>query len=75
MLSTVIGWAGALCILTGYALLSRGVLENDDIGYHLLNLAGATGLTHIGTTNRDWPSVALNAFYALIAIIALSSLL
>ena len=65
------GWYGAAATLAAYALISAGLFGAGNIWYQLLNLTGALGLTTVAFYKKDWPLVALNAVWAVIAFIAL----
>jgi hypothetical protein len=72
LLADATGWAGAACLLFAYAQLSSGRLAVD-MRYHLLNLAGALGLTVNGVVHGAWPSTALNLIWLGIGLRALRS--
>jgi len=70
-LAEIAGWYGAVAIVLAYALVSFQVVPSNGYVFQLLNLTGAAGIIVISATKRVGQSVALNAFWALIAIIAL----
>ncbi|HET7757153.1 MAG TPA: hypothetical protein VFK87_07845 [Steroidobacteraceae bacterium] len=59
----VIGWTGAVLILSAYALLSAGKLSGDSRGYHLMNIAGAIGFVINSGWNGALPSAGLNVVW------------
>jgi hypothetical protein len=63
ILIEVIGWAGALLILTSYALLSSGRLEGRSRPYQLLNFTGSACFVLNSGYNGAWPSAALNLIW------------
>ena len=65
------GWYGAVVTLAAYALITAGIFNANNIWYQLLNLTGAIGLTTIAKHKKDYPLIALNAVWGLIAFIAL----
>ena len=70
LLSDVVGWLGAGCLLAAYALLSAGLI-GAGWTYQILNVVGSVGLAVNGLTHRALPSVALNAIWLGVALIAL----
>jgi hypothetical protein len=64
------GWAGAGCMLLGYALLSTNRIQAGP-AFQTLNLNGAFGLLLNGATHRAWPSVAVNVIWLLITVATL----
>lgn len=69
LLSDVVGWLGAGCLLAAYALVSAGRI-GPGWAYQLLNLAGSVGLAVNAVTHGAWPSAALNAVWLVIALLA-----
>ena len=59
----VIGWTGAVLILSAYALLSAGKLGGDSRSYHLMNIAGAIGFVINSGWNGALPSAGLNVIW------------
>lgn len=74
-LSEAIGWYGAVAILLAYALLSFGVLPSVSLEYQLLNLTGALGIILISMKKNNYQPAALNAVWALVALMSILSLL
>jgi hypothetical protein len=70
MIETV-GWAGAVCILLAYLLLSMGRLHGRSILYQWLNVVGAAGFAINGWYHRALPSAALNVIWMAIGAFAL----
>lgn len=68
------GWYGTAAIVLAYVLVSFKVIEADSVIYQLLNLTGALGIIAISIVKKAKQPVVLNAFWALIALIALVSL-
>ena len=67
----MVGWAGALLILSAYLLLSMGRLTGQSALYQAMNVAGAAGFVVNGWWHRAVPSASLNVVWALIGGVAL----
>ncbi|MCL2869646.1 hypothetical protein FWF48_02455 [Candidatus Saccharibacteria bacterium] len=67
----VIGWVGAVALLTAYGLISYGVLDGRSIIYQLINLVGAIGLLVLAVVRRAIPSAATNVIWIIIGIVAI----
>lgn len=68
----VVGWVGAVLILTGYGLLSAGRLDAKSPAYQWLNVVGAIGFILNSGWNGAWPSAALNVIWVGIGAVALA---
>jgi hypothetical protein len=71
LLIDVIGWAGAGAVLAAYGLVSSRRMDPVSSGYQGLNVVGAAGLMINTFYYAAYPSTALNAIWALIAVGAL----
>ena len=67
----VIGFIGTFLVLGAYFLLSTGRIKAASLPYQGLNLIGAGLLTFYGVLLAAWASIALNAVWGLIAVLAL----
>jgi hypothetical protein len=67
----VLGWGGALLILSAYLLLSMGKVTGQSVVYQAMNVAGAAGFIVNGWWHGAVPSAALNVVWMLIGGIAL----
>jgi hypothetical protein len=67
----VVGWAGALLILSAYLLLSMGRLSGQSAVYQGMNVVGAAGFVINGWWHGAVPSASLNVVWALIGCFAL----
>jgi len=72
---SILGWYGVLAILSAYGLLSLGLIESRSITYQILNLTGAATLAYETINKRDFQPAVLNVVWALIAAVALLSLM
>jgi len=70
----IIGWMGAAGVLAAYVFVSTGRVRSASYAYQLLNLVGATGLALNTFYYTSYPSTALNAVWALIAVYAVARL-
>lgn len=71
----VIGWYGAAAILIAYALISFDVISPNGYAYQLLNLTGAIGIMSVSFAKQARQPALLNLVWAVIALVALISLL
>ena len=67
----VLGISAMLLILGAYAGLASGKLDAKCRLYHSLNLVGAMIFVFYLSQKQAWPSVALNAIWAAIALVSL----
>lgn len=65
------GWAGAMALLSAYALVLAGRVPGHGWAFQLLNLTGAVGLAVNGVFHGAWPSAALNSIWLVIGVTAL----
>lgn len=67
----VIGGIGTILVLAAYFLVSTGRLKSASLGFQGMNLIGAALLTIYAVALVAWASVALNAVWGIIALVAL----
>lgn len=67
----VIGGIGTVLLLVAYFLVSNGRLKSDSLGFQGMNCVGAALLAVYGFLLFAWASVALNAIWGMIAVVAL----
>ena len=67
----IIGWLGALLIVSAYVLVSNKRVKGNSRIYQLMNLLGAVGVGINAAYQNSWPSVGLQVVWAVIAIFAL----
>lgn len=68
----MLGWLGAVILLSAYGLVSIRKLEGDSVPYQLLNLAGGLFLIVNTVYYGAYPSSTVNLVWSLIAILTLS---
>lgn len=57
------GWIGAVLVLAGYALVSRGRLSGQSPMFQWLNIIGASGFIINTAAHGAIPSVVLNVIW------------
>jgi hypothetical protein len=67
----IFGWLASAAILTGYGLLSFGILDADSALYHGIFLVGSSGLAVVTYRHRAFQSFTVNIFFGLLAFIAI----
>jgi hypothetical protein len=75
ILIEIIGWYGALAILLAYTLVSFEIIHSQSIEYQMLNFTGALGIFAVSFQKKVYQAATLNIVWALIALIALISIL
>ena len=63
----VIGYVGAATLVLAYLISSISDGFKRSLAYHCSNLAGAGGIIVSAWVVGNWPSVALNSFWMLVA--------
>jgi len=66
----VLGWSGAVLLLSAYGLLSAGKLREESLSYHLMNIAGGAGFVVNSGWNGALPSAAMNLIWMGIGLYA-----
>ncbi|WP_336515456.1 CBU_0592 family membrane protein [Pollutibacter soli] len=69
-MAAILGWTGTISYLLAYLLLSLNKLKSSQKIYHFLNIIGAVGLTMNAFFFRDYPNVAVNLAWGIIALSA-----
>ena len=59
----IIGWLGAVLVLSVYGLLSAHRLSSRSVAYQVLNIAGSVGLVIDTGWNGAIPSAAVNVIW------------
>lgn len=70
----VLGWYGFVAILGAYGLISFDVISQNSLFYQLLNLSGALGLFAVAFSKKATQPAILNIIWAVVAIVAIISL-
>jgi hypothetical protein len=65
--TTLIGFAGGIAVLASFAGVAFRRLSAHGATYHAMNLFGGLALVAAGLAADAWPSVAVNASWALIS--------
>ncbi len=65
------GWLASIIILTGYGLLSFGIIDGKSAVYHGMFFIGSIGLAIITYRHRAFQSFTVNVFFGVLAFIAL----
>lgn len=65
------GWLASIVMLTGYGLLSFGIISGESAMYHGMFLIGSIGLAVITYRHRAYQSFTVNIFFGLLALVAL----
>ena len=68
----VLGWAGAVCLLTAYFQVSAGRWQGHTRGYQALNIAGSLLFILNSGYHGAYPSVFVNVIWAGIALFTLA---
>jgi hypothetical protein len=71
MVIDIMGWVGAILLLLAYALVSSRKLAGDSVRFQLLNLSGGLLLAANSAYHGALPSVAVNAVWIIIGLVAL----
>lgn len=71
MVIDIMGWVGAILLLLAYALVSSRKLAGDSVRFQLLNLSGGLLLAANSAYHGALPSVAVNAVWIVIGVVAL----
>ncbi len=74
-MSENLGWLGAIAVLSGYALLSIGLIKGDSFLYHGLMLIGSVGLAIITYRRRTYQPFIVNLVFSILAALAITRLL
>ena len=72
LLVEVIGWAGAVLIVTAYAQAARGRWPATGRQSALINVVAGVCLVINGAYHGAFPSVGLNTVWAVIGVLALT---
>jgi hypothetical protein len=70
-LSEALGWLGSVLYVVAYLLLSLKKFTADNKLYHFLNILGALGLIVNAFHWGNYPSVAVNFVWLVIALFAI----
>jgi hypothetical protein len=68
VLIEVVGWLGAVLMLSAYVLLTLGRLKPQASRYHWLNIVSGAGLICNSGYNGAYPSVMINVIWLIIGL-------
>jgi hypothetical protein len=68
VLVEVVGWIGAIMMLSAYVLLTLGRLKSQSPVYHWLNIVSGAGLIVNSGFNGAYPSVCINVVWLIIGL-------
>ncbi|MCE9549117.1 hypothetical protein K8Q98_01830 [Candidatus Nomurabacteria bacterium] len=74
-LVSIIGWYGAFAIVLAYILVSFSVISGNSLLFQILNGTGAIGIVIVSLSKKDYQPAVLNIIWALIALVAIISIL
>ena len=64
----LVGWIGAIMMLSAYVLLTLGRLKSQSPVYHWLNIVSGAGLIVNSGWNGAYPSVCINVVWLIIGL-------
>ena len=70
-MGTIFQIFGSLCILTGFALAQRGILDQRSIRYLILNFIGSGILAIEALLEAQWGFLLLEGVWAIVSAIGL----
>jgi hypothetical protein len=68
VLVEIVGWVGAIMMLSAYVLLTLGRLKSQSPVYHWLNIVSGAGLIVNSGWNGAYPSVCINGVWLIIGL-------
>jgi len=68
----VVGWAAAVLLVGAYGLVATRRLDARSAAYHVMNLIGAVTLAAYSIYKSALPQLALNGFWAVIAVVGVA---
>lgn len=71
----ILGWLGALEVITAYALNSSQKIKSNSITFQLLNLTGAVLLIINSIYHKTYPFTLINTVWAVIALVTIVGIL
>lgn len=71
MVLDIIGWAGAIGLLTGYLLFSLGKFNKMLWVYHIFNLSSSVLLLVNALYTHSGPFIFVNTVWSIIAVISI----
>lgn len=71
----LLGWYGAVAILSAYTLNNFSIISNNQILYQFLNLSGGLAIAIISIKKKTYQPATLNIIWSIIALIAILNIL
>ena len=71
ILIDIIGWVGAVSVLSAYFMVSFGKVEGDSFKYQFLNILGAICLIANTAYYKAYPSTVVNFIWIFIGLYSL----
>lgn len=68
----IVGWLGALCLLTAYGAVSTRKMQGDSAPYQILNLVGGACLIVNTLYYGAYPSAVVNIVWIGIALFTMA---
>jgi len=72
LVNDILGWVGAVLIVIAYVFAAIGILPADAPISLVLNIVGSVGVIYASWPRAAYQSVALNAVWALVALVVLT---
>jgi hypothetical protein len=70
----ILGWSGGVLLIVAYGLNSYNVIPSQSVSYQGINFIGSIMLAYYTYKKKAFPNVALNLIWAVIALIAILSI-
>ncbi|MCL2451354.1 hypothetical protein FWD20_00495 [Candidatus Saccharibacteria bacterium] len=74
LIGDVLGWIGALSLVSAYILVSSDVVSAQSYLYQTLNIIGGSGLLVLALIRKAYPSAATNTMWVVVGVIAIVAL-
>lgn len=70
----LLGWYGMLALISAYFLVSFGIVLAEGLVFQVLNSTGGVALLIFAASKKATQLAVLNAFWALIGVVAIISI-
>jgi hypothetical protein len=75
LIGDVLGWIGAVSLMSAYFLVSFDVISAQSYLYQIMNIIGGGGLLVVAVVRRAYPSAATNMAWVVIGLVAIVGLI